>query len=357
MSGHIFWDTQPIDISKNDINIMQPYNLPDNFEWVNLNINNDIDIIYNFLASYYVNNINALRKFHYSKDFLKWFLIQSNNIPDLLIGVKYNNKIYATIFGIPMKIKVFDKIINCIEINFLCVHHKLRNKRLTPVLIKEISRRAILHNIYQAFYTTSVDLPRSLNKGTYYHRPINVQKLIELDFIEKTNVLFNIIKKPNINIRPLQPKDFNICCEMLNKYNSQFKISILFEQEDFNYHFTFRPNIIESYVVENNNMVTDFISFFFIPSKIMNNRKYDEMKKAYVYYYFNTITPLEILMENGLYFMKKNNMDIVNCMNQYNNMNFINKLNFIEGNGKLNFYLYNYECQALNNNDIGIIMI
>ena len=50
-------------------------------------------------------------------------------------------------------------------------------------------------------------------------------------------------------------------------------------------------------------------------------------------------------------------MDIVNCMNQYNNMNFINKLNFIEGNGKLNFYLYNYECQALNNNDIGIIMI
>lgn len=45
------------------------------------------------------------------------------------------------------------------EINFLCVHKKLRNKRMAPVLIREITRRVNLENIFQALYTAGVKLP------------------------------------------------------------------------------------------------------------------------------------------------------------------------------------------------------
>ena len=38
------------------------------------------------------------------------------------------------------------------EINFLCVHKKLRANRLAPVLIKEITRRVHVRNIWQAVY-------------------------------------------------------------------------------------------------------------------------------------------------------------------------------------------------------------
>lgn len=34
-----------------------------------------------------------------------------------------------------------------VEINFLCVHKKLRSKRLAPVLIKEITRRVNVTNV------------------------------------------------------------------------------------------------------------------------------------------------------------------------------------------------------------------
>jgi len=34
-----------------------------------------------------------------------------------------------------------------VEINFLCVHKKLRSKRLAPVLIKEIIRRVSLTHV------------------------------------------------------------------------------------------------------------------------------------------------------------------------------------------------------------------
>jgi len=34
------------------------------------------------------------------------------------------------------------------EINFLCVHKKLRTNRLAPVLIKEITRRVHIKNMW-----------------------------------------------------------------------------------------------------------------------------------------------------------------------------------------------------------------
>lgn len=36
-----------------------------------------------------------------------------------------------------------------VEINFLCVHRRLRQKRLAPVLIREITRRVNLCGIWQ----------------------------------------------------------------------------------------------------------------------------------------------------------------------------------------------------------------
>src|SRR4051794_10530591 len=92
-----------------------------------------------------------------------------------------------------------------VEINFLCVHKKLRANRLAPVLIKvkngrgfqfckEITRRVNLTGIFQAVYTAGRVLPkpvarcRSLHLTPrayffrYYHRSLNPKKLIEVGF-------------------------------------------------------------------------------------------------------------------------------------------------------------------------------
>jgi glycylpeptide N-tetradecanoyltransferase len=379
MDNHLFWQTQPIDINKNNIineaisviNVndvcKEPYLLPENYTWCTLNINddNDLNLIYKFLLDYYNSSKNASKKYHYQKDFLRWFLKPYEYYDDLLVGVKYNNKLVATIFGIPMNIKVYDKNIKMVEINFLCVHESLRNKRLAPVLIKEITRRTNLHGIFQAFYTASHDLPNSLMKCSYYHRPLNIPKLVDIKFIEKPDKislqgfakLFKTLDNTTINIRKIKPDDYNICCKLLNEYNNKFKISIIFSQEEFNNHFAFKENIIESFVVENNYNITDFISFVFIPSKLNNNTNHTNLSKAYVYYYFNTETDLCTLVDNGLYLMKTKNIDVVNAMKQYNNEEFLDKLKFKEGVGELNFYLYNWSCPSINYNDMAVIMV
>jgi glycylpeptide N-tetradecanoyltransferase len=69
-----------------------------------------------------------------------------------------------------------------VEINFLCVHKKLRSKRVAPVLIREITRRVNQQGIFQAVYTAGVVLPKPVGACRYYHRSLNPKKLIEVKF-------------------------------------------------------------------------------------------------------------------------------------------------------------------------------
>ena len=77
---------------------------------------------------------------------------------------------------------VNDAHLSTVEINFLCVHKKLRHKRLAPVLIKEITRRVNLCDIWQAVYTAGVVLPKPVASTQYWHRSLNPRKLISVGF-------------------------------------------------------------------------------------------------------------------------------------------------------------------------------
>lgn len=58
-----------------------------------------------------------------------------------------------------------------VEINFLCVHKKLRSKRVAPVLIREITRRVNLEGIFQAVYTAGVVLPKPVSTCRFATQP------------------------------------------------------------------------------------------------------------------------------------------------------------------------------------------
>lgn len=64
---------------------------------------------------------------------------------------------------------LFRSVKKMVEINFLCVHKKLRSKRVAPVLIREITRRVNLEGIFQAVYTAGVVLPKPVATCRYQH--------------------------------------------------------------------------------------------------------------------------------------------------------------------------------------------
>lgn len=145
------------------------------------------------------------------------------------------------------------------EINFLCVHKKLRSKRMAPVLISEITRRVRLKGIFQALYTAGVFLPKPIGSCRYYHRSLNPKKLIEVGFshlsrnmtISRAIKLSKLPEKPQIpGLRKLEEKDLKQVHLLLSENLKQFDLVPLFDLNEMAHWFLPIPNVIDSYVVE-----------------------------------------------------------------------------------------------------------
>lgn len=115
-----------------------------------------------------------------------------------------------------------------VEINFLCVHKKLRSKRLTPVLIREITRRVHLTGIFQAVYTAGVILPKPVATCRYWHRSLNPKKLIEVKFshlsrnmtMQRTLKLYKLPEQPKTpGFRKMCTKDIPKAHKLLQEVN------------------------------------------------------------------------------------------------------------------------------------------
>ena len=130
----------------------------------------------------YVEDSGKNYRFQYTPQFIRWALTPPNYVKEWIVGmrVKQNQKLVGFISGIPVKVMVEGKLINMAEINFLCVHSKLRSKRTAPVLIKEVTRRINLKGVWQAIYTGGKYIPTPISESNYYYRYINFKKLEEV---------------------------------------------------------------------------------------------------------------------------------------------------------------------------------
>jgi glycylpeptide N-tetradecanoyltransferase len=55
------------------------------------------------------------------------------------------------------------------------------------------------------------------------------------------------------------------------QFLTKYKLVPVFNDEEFSHWFLPRQNIIESFVVEKEGNITDMISFYALPSTVMNN--------------------------------------------------------------------------------------
>lgn len=355
----------------------EPYNMPKGFIWSDLDISNpsELDQIYDLLANNYVEDDDCMFRFDYSTNFLKWALSPPNYNSSFHLGVRSSktNKLVAFISGIPATIRAYHKSMDIVEINFLCVHKKLRSKRLAPVLIKEITRRVNHTGVFQALYTAGVVLPGPISSCRYYHRSLDPKKLVEVGFtrIPPRMTMARMMKLYRVgnttqtpNLRLLERKDVDSALLLLQGHLEKFQLGTLFTKEDFEHWFMPRKGVITTYVACNDktdggdkDKVTDMISYYHLHSSIIGNAKHDHLYAAYSYYNLATSVPLVDLMKDALILAKNEGMDVFNALEQMNNGLFLNELKFGRGDGNLQYYLYNYCCPTLDPKDVGIVLL
>jgi glycylpeptide N-tetradecanoyltransferase len=366
--NHIFWDKQPIGINNYDCLISeqikyidinktsrQPTNLPNSMSWFTI-LDDDLDNIVKFLGNNYNESEDGNFRYYYDRKFLEWFLSQQNEeFMDLRVGIKLDDKIIGCIFGIPMHININNKIIKQIEINFLCIDRKLRGIHLAPILIDEIARRVKFHKIWSAIYSTSIKLPNDIVKVKYYHKNINILKLLKNGY---TSLIYEnkYITNSNVKLECLEIKDYEICCKKLNKQLLKYRINRCFTLDEFVNHFI-NNDIVSCYVVKSDTgEITDFISWYKLDMKILNNSK-EMIKLGFFYYYFNEKTPLIDLVNETLNEMKKIDIDVGNCLDIMDYKNVFEQLNFSIGTGYIYYYMYNWLTNSIEPNELAYFMV
>jgi len=405
---HKFWSTQPvpqlgegapeadgyIEPSKPPEQVRQvPYPLPKDFEWSTIDIDDPVQLreVYELLSANYIEDDVASFRFKYSAEFLRWALKPPGYHKEWHVGVRVasNKKLVAFISGVPMTVRVRENTFLASEVNFLCVHKKLRSKRLAPVLIKEITRQCHLKGVFQALYTAGVLLPTPVSTCRYYHRCLNVKKLVDVRFtaVPSNMTMARMIRlhklpdSPRLlgqGLREMEVRDVPQVTELYAQYMQRFGMVHVMSQEDVKHHFLSgggegprgpdswksprEGQVVWAYVIENpqTHKITDFFSFYSLPSTVMTTDKHDLLNAAYLFYYATDVAFVDRAEEDGrlkrrleeligdcLIIANKAEFDVVNGVTMMDNMQFLADHRFGMGDGMLNFYLYNWRTASL----------
>ena len=253
------------------------------------------------------------------------------------------------------------------EINFLCVHKKLRTKRLAPVLILEVTRRVNLHNIWQAIYTAGIVIPKPFSKTTYWHRNLNVKKLIDVGFsslphkqtMARYQKLLKLPAEPTIKgIRPMEAKDMDQVHAMLVEYLAKFKTHFNFSKDELTHFILPREGVIEAFVFEGENgEVTDFFSFYSLPSSILKHVEEKVLRVAYAFYTVAKKNSLYDVMHQALIIAKQKGYDVYNALDIMDNKEFLEEHKFGVGDGSLHYYFYNWRVPDIDPNQVSMVLV
>jgi len=384
-ANHSFWPTQPVPQNYDTVHEegpiepdgkledvpKQPLPLLEGFEWMDIDMNKpeDVEEVYKFLTENYVEDEDGLFRFDYSKEFLRWALTPPGYYQDWIFGVRVikSKKMVGFITGIPVHTITNGTKIKMAEINFLCVHKKLRSNRLAPVLIKEVTRRVHLRKIWQAIYTSGTRIPTPITQGRYYHRNLNPKKLIDIKFsslppnqtIPRMVKLYRVNEEPKIEgIREFKTKDIAQVTKLLQEHLSQFKVHLRFTEEDVKHWLIPRKDVIYSYVVEKDKKITDFISFYCLPSSVLKHPKYKVFRAAYSYYNVAKTVTMTELYTDALSLAVKEDFDVFNALDILDNLQVFDELKFSQGDGNLHYYFYNYKlAKPLEAPEMGVVLL
>ena len=176
--------------------------------------------------------------------------------------------------------------------------------------------------------------------------------------MQRTIKFYKLPAEPRIaGFRRLEAKDVDNVYPLLNDYLQRFDLVPIYDADEFAHWFLPREDVVDSYVVEQDNKIVGFTSFFTLPSSVMYNSNYKSIKAAYSFYNVpSEKVNLKRLLTDALIMAKKKNYDVFNALDLMENKEFLQELKFGVGDGNLHYYLYNFKCPTIASEKIGLVL-
>lgn len=331
---HEFWNTQPQ--HGGDVKTLeasdQPVEVPEGFAWSTCQTHE----LKNLLSAHYLTDETS--SMEYSKDLIEWIL---HGDPYWNIALRKGGKLVGFIAARPNTIRIEGQRVSAVEITFLCVSKRLRDKRLAPLLIREVTRRAVLRGIHQAVYTAEVELPSPVASTYYWHRLLNVQNLLKSGFYETDRPKSRMFEVQGTStLRRATQDDAGQILNILNAEAHSLRLCRNID-EDYVQRLLSLPHVF----------VGDgkFVCLYEIGYKGSNGVT---NRQGYVLHAVGggALRDATVLAKNA-------GFDVLNCLDSPFNEDELREERFIRGVGALHYYLYNWKLERpLKNSELGFVL-
>ena len=208
-------------------------------------------------------------------------------------------------------------------------------------------------------------MPTPVCKVNYWHRSLDVKKLVECKFagLKRNMTLTQTIKLNKLpssvseGFRDMQDNDIERVLELYVDGMKQFDFQPILTLDEARHYLLPKSGVLSSFVQEVNGEIIAFASYYIVNNQVLFNPKHTNIKAAYIWYYISPPALLTQLMRDILVKAKEEECDVVNCLDVLWNKCFWRDLGFNAGDGVLNFYLYNWRCPKIEGDKMGLIMI
>ncbi|KAI4807662.1 hypothetical protein KUCAC02_027453 [Chaenocephalus aceratus] len=326
-----FWETQPVPrlgdsvethgpIVEGEASVrMEPYSLPQGFSWDTLDLSNPsvLKELCTLLNENYMEEDDNTMRFEFSSDYLQWALQPPNWLAQWHCGVRVdsNKKLVGFIAALPADVRIYEM-----------------EKRMSS------ADESTSRGVFQAVYTAALVLPTPLSSCRYWHRPLNLRKLMELSYpglkqnmslqrAVKFNRLPDVTKTPGL--RRMTEEDAAGFHSLLQANLGKFHLSPMLSLREVEHWLLPGENVIDTYVVQGDDgTLTDMVSFY---------------------------NPVG-LMEDTLVLAQTKGFDIFFALNVMDNQSFLENLKFSISDKSLHYYLYNWMCPTMSPDKVGLVL-
>lgn len=349
----------------------------------NLDSKLDLNKLCDFINENYIEESNSQYKFLYTTDLLSYYTTNSLVISFYsLQTTTHKSKMIGIIIGKKSQLHIEEKIFDTIEVNFLTLNPKVRNKNLAPLMISILTKESIInYSIGIAHYTINnpIKAPHYAFKY-YYHRMINIPKLFKSEFISSDLssmnehiIIYNNFKNflpdqkiiyinkkniPNIDIKSIPDELIDLIYQNINSY-SKYKYKIyeyitkeqllqLFDCETF-HHFIF----LESNHDSSKSKIKNYICLNELKTLNSKNNEYYINGYIYIGFYSNNI---DIVIEKLSQYVYINKIvDVITWSDLFDVDNSC--VLAVKGSGFLKYYLYNIQIYPISNEFNGLVTL
>ena len=376
---HDFWNKQPV-VKEDQEDVLegyidptipvsappdQPAALPAGFTWSNIDVNDDKQLqeIYEFLANHYVEDGQHRFRFRLPKMLIRWALGIPGAFPEWIFGVRAKTgALVGFISGIPHNITHNGKTEKWCAVNFLCVHSRLRTKKLAPVLIWELARRVRVEKIYRAVFSGAGVPSKPFAAANYMHRPVSLKKVsacgyypIPKDKMATCQKRFAIPNLLHSECRPMTEADVPAVTALLNESSAKFNYTLKFDEELVRHMFLPIKDLVFSYVIPGTTSpIKGFFSFYLMEWTILNENAMSLtfLRAAYKWYTAGIVEEKSLISDLVNRAAKDAQADVINALGMSGSDDALTINKFEKGSRALEYYSYNYAVPPMKSDEM-----